>query len=211
MEGGHGVIPVKNMMKKIITMIMLVVLLLSTEMVFASDKDNAHWWKDAYSFFKGSGNDNYNDNYTAIDTIQNMIAFVGNMVFFIATTALGVKYIWGSVESKASVKDSLATLVVAAVFFYGWSTIRNIFIGNNGLFLIQEGFTNTAQSIYSTILYICNFLAVGGIIYVGIRYMLSGAEGKAQLKAQSIPLVLGIIMVYATLTFLTFIVNALML
>lgn len=209
MEGGHGVIPVKNMMKKIITMIMLVVILLSTEMVFASNIDNAHWWNDAYNFFNGSGNDNY--NFTAIDTIQNMIAFVGNMVFFIATTALGVKYIWGSVESKASVKDSLATLVVAAVFFYGWSTIRNIFIGNNGLFLIQNGFTNTAQSIYSTILYICNFLAVGGIIYVGIRYMLSGAEGKAQLKAQSIPLVLGIIMVYATLTFLTFIVNALML
>lgn len=168
---------------------------------------STNWWGDAYNFFNGSTTNRY--DVSALEEIQDLISFVGNMIFFIVTVVLGVKYIWGGVESKASVKDSLITLVIAALFFYGWSTIRALFVGSNGLVFMSNEYETTAQAIYSTILYICNFLAVGGIIYIGIRYMMAGAEGKAQLKAKGVPIVLGIVMVYATLTFLTFIVNTL--
>ena len=53
-----------------------------------------------------------------------------------------------------------------------------------------------------------NFLAIGGLVYIGVRYMLAGAEGKAELKAKGVPIVLGIVMVYATFTFLSFIINS---
>ena len=42
-------------------------------------------------------------------------------------------------------------------------------------------------------------------IYIGIKYLMAGAEGKSQLKAKGVPIVLGIVMVYATITFLNFI------
>lgn len=191
-------------MKKTIKMnfviLLIIGMILVNNFIFASND----WWGSAYSFFNG----NYTaTNISALSDIQSMIEFIGNMIFVATTVILGVKYIWGSVESKASVKDSLVTLVVAALFFYGWSTIKDMFIGGNGILKFGNNYQVTANSIYSTILYICNFLAVGGIVYVGVRYMMAGADGKAQLKAKGVPMVLGIIMVYATITFLKFIVS----
>ena len=146
-----------------------------------------------------------------LEPLIDLIKIVGNMIFVGVTVILGVKYIWGSVESKASVKESLVTLVVAALVFYGWNTISALILDENmnTLIFINDEAEITAMNIYTTILYICNFLAIGGIVYVGIRYMMAGAEGRAQLKAKSVPIVLGIIMVYATITFLNFIVGIL--
>lgn len=194
--------------KKIVFILLL--LLISVNFVYATD-----WWGQANSFLSG-----YKGNSTSIgdttvnaivgwlDPIVTLIKTIGNMIFVAITVILGVKYIWGGVDSKASVKDSLMSLVVAALVFYGWDTISNLFMnGNNQLIFVSGSLENTASSIYSTILYVMNFLAVGGIIYIGVRYMMAGAEGKAQLKAKGVPVVLGIIMVYATITFLNLIVS----
>lgn len=190
-------------MKKMIKIMLLITLILfTTTMVFAENEEETYtWWSKAYSFFNG----NYTEaNVEALSNIQEMIKFIGNMIFVIATVILGIKYIWGSVESKASVKESLITLIVAAMFFYTYSMIDNLFTGDKGILKFSESYKTTAITIYSTILYICNFFAIGGIVYVGIKYMMAGAEGRAELKTKSLPMVLGIIMVYATITFLNF-------
>lgn len=146
----------------------------------------------------------------ALTKLIDLVKVVGNMIFVGVTVILGVKYIWGGVDAKASVKDSLVTLVIAALFFYGYSTISNLFMTGNNLSFINTGsYETTAKGIYSVILYICNFLAVGGLVYIGVRYMMAGAEGKAALKARGVPIVLGIVMVYATITFLNLIVGIL--
>lgn len=163
------------------------------------------WWTDAYNFFNGSTAGSSIISVDALSNLENILLVVGNMIFFVVTVVLGVKYIWGSVDSKASVKESLITLIIAAIFFYGYSTIKTLFVGSS---LVKSDFNSSAKVIYNIVMYICNYLAIGGIIYVGIRYMMTGAAGKAELKTKSVPIILGIIMVYATLTFLTFIVNA---
>lgn len=165
------------------------------------------WWGQAQDFWNGASSNVANDAIKSLDGLVNVIKVIGNMVFVAVTVILGVKYIWGGVDSKASVKDSLITLVVAALVFYGWNTISALFISGNNLVFLKGNAEATALSIYSTILYVCNFLAVGGVIYIGIKYLMAGAEGKSQLKVQAVPVVLGIIMVYATLTFLNFIVG----
>ena len=166
----------------------------------------SNWWNMAGSFFAGAAplsND-------ALKELENLVKFIGNLVFVTVTVVLGVKYIWGSVESKSDVKESLATLVIAALVFYGYSTLSNLFItGNNLVFINTGSYEFTARQIYSTILYACNFLAVGGLVYVGVKYLMAGAEGKAELKTKGVPLVLGVIMVYATITFLSFILSIL--
>lgn len=196
------------MNKKIYVLLLIgIVLTFSVSTVYGAD-----WWEQAGSFLGGYaggnttiGNTNVGSIIGFLDPIVDIVKFVGNLVFVLVTVILGIKYIWGGVESKASVKDSLITLVVAALVFYGWDTISVLINPSN--FIVSNSYQNTALTIYSTILYICNFLAVGGIVYIGVRYMMAGAEGRASLKAKGVPVMLGIVMVFATITFLNFIVS----
>ena len=186
----------------ILAILLFVMMIIFSQSVYATE-----WWGQANKFWNGQQSDVAKDALKNLNPLISLVKVVGNMIFVAVTVILGVKYIWGGVESKADVKDSLITLVVAALVFYGWNTISALFMTGNRLSFISGDATITATTIYSTILYVCNFLAVGGIVYIGVRYMMAGAEGKSQLKAKGVPIVLGLIMVYATITFLNFIVG----
>ena len=198
------------MKKSLMSIIILLVIVLCFG--FNGKVYATQWWGQAYDFLSGySGTSSVSKYFSGLSSLVDLVKVVGNMVFVAVTVILGVKYIWGGVESKSSVKESLTTLVVAALVFYGWNTISALFkqSGGENLIFVKSKAVSSAQYIYSIIIYIANFLAVGGIVYIGIRYMMAGAEGKAQLKAKGVPIVLGIIMVYATITFLNLIVGIL--
>lgn len=166
------------------------------------------WWKDAQSFFKTGKDKGQNvDNATKglVDELGKLIFEIGNMIFIIVTSILGVKYIFGSAEGKAQVKDSLITLIIAALFFYGWSAIDKLL--NIGGLLADGSLMTTASKIYNTILFIINLLAVSGVIWIGVKYMLSSAQGRAEIKTSWGPLILGVVMVYGTIWFLTTIIK----
>ena len=167
-----------------------------------------NFWENAFDWFKGAqssgGMGTVTDGFMKGAT--NIIKMVGNMIFIVVTSILGVKYIWGSADAKYSVKNSLFSLVIAAVMFYGWDSISNIIqtvtnstVGNN--------IESTAKTIYTYILYFVNIAAIGGIVFLGVKYLLASAEGKSQLKMNMGPAFLGIIMVYATISFLNTILN----
>ncbi|MBQ8044361.1 MAG: hypothetical protein IJ272_09510 [Clostridia bacterium] len=186
----------------ILVALLLIILFTTTGSVYATD-----WWEQAHGFWNGAESDIAKDAMTTLEPLVNLVKIVGNMVFVAVTVVLGVKYIWGGVDAKAGVKDSLMTLIVAALVFYGWNTISALFMNGNNLNFVSSNAETTARTVYNTILYVLNFLAVGGVVYIGVRYMMAGAEGRAQLKAKSVPVVLGLIMVYATITFLNLIVG----
>lgn len=172
-----------------------------------SSTGSGDWWKDAQSFFgsaKNSGQDAGAAN-SLVTELSDMIFNVGNMIFIVVTSILGVKYIFGSAEGKAQIKDSLITLIVAALFFYGWSAISNLL--DIGGLLASGTFESTAAKIYNTVLFIVNLAAIAGVIWIGVKYMLSSAEGRAEIKTSWGPLILGIIMVYATVWFLSTIIS----
>lgn len=158
------------------------------------------WWDKATEF--GRGTKITGTDLIPLDSIVNLIKVVGNMVIVGATVFLGIKYIYGSAESKADVKNSLITLIVAAIAFYSWNTIEGIVVQSNKLTILGGSAEATAMNAYETIMYVCNFVAIGGIVYIGVKYMLAGADGRAALKTKSVPIMLGIIMVYATIAFL---------
>ena len=173
-----------------------------------SDYNSKDFWKQAFYWFKGAQNSGGMGSVTEefMEGAKNIIKMIGNMIFIIVTSILGVKYIWGSADAKYSVKNSLFSLVIAAVVFYGWDSISNIMqavtnsaVGNN--------VESTAKTIYTYILYFVNIAAIGGIIFLGAKYLLASAEGKSQLKMNMGPAFLGIIMVYATISFLNTILS----
>ncbi|MNI55957.1 TrbC/VIRB2 family protein [compost metagenome] len=174
------------------------------------NSSNTDFWGKASSWFSGGKKDINNtlpsSALAIISTLEDMLNLVGTTVFVVVTIFLGVKYIYGSVDSKADIKQSMTTLLVAAVFFFGWTSIRNIIYPSNS-FIFTSGTTSFGDivgNIYSIAIYIANFLAIGGIVYIGVKYMLSGASGKADLKSKSMQFVLGIIMAFAAVNFLTY-------
>ena len=176
------------------------------------DESEYGWWKCAWSFLnKGENSEHqFGDSVSgSISEIRSMIFDIGNVIFILITAFLGVKYIWGGVDSKFSVKNSLVTLVVAAIVFYGWNAltdvldIKDLLTGKTS----QSGVQGFVGTVYNTVMYIINFAAVGGIIYIGIKYMMAGADGKAEMKLKGIPVVMGIIMVYGTVNLINFILK----
>lgn len=66
---------------------------------------------------------------------------------------------------------------------------------------------NAVQRIWGTVLLILQILAVAAVVIAGIRYMFASADAKADIKKQSIGLVVGAILVFAASTVINFIIK----
>lgn len=94
-----------------------------------------------------SGGDNFiasasNDTFSAIDEtklkstsniIYNMLLIIGMCVAVIIAGILGIKFMIGSVEEKAQIKDSLIPFIIGCVVIFGafgfWKIAINLFSG----------------------------------------------------------------------------------
>ena len=56
--------------------------------------------------------------------------------------------------------------------------------------------TNAVQGIWKTVLLILQILAVAAIVIAGVRYMFASADAKADIKIQTITLVVGAVLVF---------------
>jgi len=137
--------------------------------------------------------------------VIGIIFEVGNIVIFIVTIVLGLKYIYSGVEGRADIKSSLPTYVIGVAFFYLAEAInglsRNIMY--NAMGTRGHLFSYLAGNIYATINTIANVCAILGIVLLGLKYMLSPAETRADVKKQLIPVALGLVLVYCTFKVIT--------
>ena len=174
----------------------------------SKNPSSSGFWGDAQKWFsKGRVNTNLGEATEAVNDLMDIINITGTTIIMIITTILGIKYIYSSAEGKAEVKKSLTVLLIACVFFFGWQGISNIIMPGNKLVFTSNtnSFKDIANKVFSYFTYISQFVMVAGVIYVGVKYMFSGAEGKADLKSKSMQFIIGIIMSFATVSFLTYI------
>lgn len=167
------------------------------------------FWGNATKWFK-EGNISNEEKYGVemIETLEDMILVVGTTVIALATIVLGIKFMFGSVESKVDAKEGLFNLLVACLFFFGWNSIKNLlFPGNKFIFLNDSdtSYTQPVARIFNISTYVLQFLAVVAIIYVGVRYVFSGVQGKTDLKEKSGMFIVGIILAFCSTGFLTWI------
>lgn len=177
--------------------------------VYAVDMD---FWGDASTWFGkatfANSNKNYDQTQSIINVFQEMIKVVGTTVIVIATIVLGIKYIIGSVDSKVDAKEGLITLFVACVFFFGWSAISELLFPNNNFVFTSYNDTtykNMVGRIFDIFAYVANIVAIILVIYVGVKYIFAGANGKGELKGRSVYFFIGIILVFATSNVLSFV------
>ena len=175
------------------------------------------FWEKAGSWFKDvqeEGKGNVSPiSIDVINKFMDIVNYVGTVLIIIATMFLGVKYVFGSVDGKADVKESLVTLLVACIFFFGWQYIRDIVLLNGTELIIADSNDVTYKSMFARLLAIVTMIvkvaAIAGVIYVGVRYIFSGAGGRAELKDKSAYFIIGIILTFCSVTVLTVFSNAL--
>ncbi len=206
---------------RILFMSILMLLMISTSVVNATD-----FWNQATTWYE-SGTTNLYLNSSIITDIANIVEIAGTAIIAVATVILGIKYLLGSVTDKADVKDSMVTLLFACIFFFGWSSLRGVLIKNIGydangavtgisgatqlfIFAGEGGATleNAFATIFSIIIIIAKIIAVIVTIYMGVKYIFSGSEGKAKIKDKGVMYIIGILLVFTTLNILSFISDA---
>lgn len=207
--------------------IVLVMMLNITTYVLADDSNqNADYdfWEVASDWFstdQGAGDIVLLPS-GIMSQLTTIVEVVGTGVIAIATVVLGIRYMLGSVSEKSQAKEGLLTLLVACVFFFGWTNLRNVLfdgivfdesgtvtsIGGTSTILFFKGATtleNALSVIFGIVLFIAKAIALVVSIYMGVKYIFSGAEEKAKFKERSINYIIGIIFIFLTLEILTFI------
>lgn len=195
------------MKKKIfISIIMITVIVTVSTNIFASSFLNSVI-SQGTAFGKGSssGMGSTISSFIKGDILYT-IANIGYLVFAAVTVILGAKYIWSSAEGKAEVMESLPGFVLAVVFFYSCDRLVAFFTDTT---LANATTWNTiAGRVIGTINLIVRYVAFGGILFIGLKYLFASAEGKAQMKTSATGLVIGIIFVFMASMVVDFIIGA---
>ena len=132
---------------------------------------------------------------------------VGNLIFICVTILLGIKYAFTSVEGKVDVKESLIPLSIGAIFFYLPQSVykfsKAIFKG----FSTADNMSTITDRIFTTVSTLANVCAIAAIVIMGLKYMFTAADEKAELKQRMVPLVIGLALIYASAQILGFVVS----
>ena len=124
-----------------------------------------------------------------IDNITNVIRNTGSAIAIGALMVIGIKYILGSTEEKASYKKSMMPYIIGCIVLFG---VSNIIARIQGFALqIGESETSIANSIVGIIRTVGTFISVGALMIIGIKYMMGSAEEKASYKKTMIPYTIG--------------------
>lgn len=212
----------KNIINGFNIFILVMILLSSAQMVFAAGNNDYNFWDVASNWYQQGETNTYLDD-SVLSQIANIIEIVGTGVIAIATVVLGIRYILGSATQRADVKDNMITLLVACLFFFGWSNLREILISGvtftgNGVSKVDgtskfnifdpTSLSATLGNVFGIVLNVGKAVALIATVYIGIKYVFSGAEGKSQLKEKGIMYIIGIILIFSTLNIVTFISKA---
>ncbi|MNV69359.1 hypothetical protein D3C71_1622650 [compost metagenome] len=75
------------------------------------------------------------------------------------------------------------------------------------MFIGKNNFNDISGVILGTIYTLVNFGTIVGIISIGLKYMLSPADKKADIKSNLLPMGIGLIFIYCSTQVLSFIIT----
>lgn len=189
---------------KILLALFLVIFVLSTN-IYAFTLDSI--FSDTNTKF-GYSNGTEMDPIITVFTsdIMPIIRTVGYLIFAIVTVGLGIKYMFSSIEGKSSVKETLPTFIVGAVFFYFAETIVNKI--NSARSDLTTSYTSLSAKVLGTVNEVVQIGAFAIIIFIGIKYMFESPSGKASIKERMVPLIIGMAFVFSASGILGIILDA---
>lgn len=222
----------KNILKKISIFMICFVLVTfigaqATIINADEEKDKDDFIGQAVTWYgKGGGNSVQTIN---LGKIVQIINVAGTAIIAIATVVLGIKYMLSSATGKSDVKQQLGSLLVACVFFFGWSNLSNILIdgttynsstgtysgvnGNTQLFIFSD-LTNADSTsalfanIFAIVVFAARLIAVVVTMIIGAKYIFGSSDVKSSIKEKGPMYIMGLVMSLCTVEVLNFISKA---
>ena len=68
-----------------------------------------------------------------------------------------------------------------------------------------DSVSSLAKNIWSTVAVVLQILAVAAVVVAGVRYMFASADQKADIKKQTVILIVGAVLVFGATTILSFV------
>lgn len=99
----------------------------------------------------------------------------------------------------------MAIVIVMSSNLFAVGTL-NTNIGSEGT--AAGGVVNTANNIWATVASIVQILAVAAVVIAGVRYMFASADAKADIKKQTVILIIGAVLVFGATAILQAVINA---
>ena len=188
--------------------IMILCLIFSNINVYA---ETSGFWEDAYNWFEAGSPDSEMKSAVGglVSDISDYIEIGGTVIIFIATVVLGIRYMFASAEGKSAAKETTMNLLVACVLFFGWANIKNLLYNESTLDFVynSDSFASAAAMVLSVFKFLAQVAALVAVLYFGIKFIFSGAEGRADIKSKSVPFIIGIILAFCAVEVLTAISN----
>lgn len=101
---------------------------------------------------------------------------------------------------------ALLVIIISFVMFSSvYAGISTSFPNSDGY--IVNNVDKSVKTVWGTVVVIVQMLAIGAVIFAGLRYMYASADRRADIKKSLIILAIGSILVFATTTVVEFIVN----
>lgn len=97
----------------------------------------------------------------------------------------------------------VSTNVFAVSDMFNMDSLNNAVSGGSA----STNATNAVQGVWKTVLLILQILAVAAIVIAGVRYMFASADAKADIKKQTITLVVGAVLVFGASGIITMITS----
>lgn len=131
-----------------------------------------------------------------VDKLVKIIQRIGTFVAVGVLMVIGIKYMTGSLEEKAEYKRTMMPYLIGCFFLFGASNlapqIAEIFD-----FEKLNNTTKVGNAILGLIRVAGTFIAVGGLMILGIKYMVGSIEERANYKKTMIPFVVGAVLLFA--------------
>lgn len=131
-----------------------------------------------------------------VNKLVKIIQRIGTFVAVGAIMIIGIKYMTGSLEEKAEYKRTMMPYLIGCFFLFGASNlapqIAEIFD-----FKELNNTTKIGNVILGLIRTTGTFIAVGGLMILGIKYMVGSIEERANYKKTMMPFVVGAVLLFA--------------
>lgn len=200
----------KKAYKMIFGLIVFTIIFFGKVNILAAE-NQGDFFDDAFNWYQ-KGEENYNNlEANPMETVNSIVSkfssyvqVIGTVIIMIATIVIGIKYMFASAEGKSVAKENLISLFVACLLFFGWSSIQSILIDGTTSFVLFQNvsgankFNSVVGNVFTIFKFFAQIVAFIAVMYVGIKYIFAGAEGRADLKSKSFPFIIGIILAFCT-------------
>lgn len=165
---------------------------------------------------QGSGNTGNSGNATVhaptevigiLNQITNILAVIAGFVCLFKIIQIGIMFLLTGANERSNAKTALLPWIIGTAVCGGYIVLGNAVISimqsasGGGIFgggSPEDAAKTIGEQALSVIGVVAGAVAVGMIVYIGIKYMFSGAGGMAKVKTNLLPWLIGLILIAAS-------------